>query len=410
MRIYVHSISFSDLDPEFGAGDASLQQQLDRYAERAILLAGPDDVVLLADTPDPDYIDWLRGLGFGIGTHFVPRAEGNTLIERVLEDSGLLAQLCSSTDNGTPPLVCPYFGGEREWALAHAIGGTLFAPNAELTHKLNSKIAIRAMLADLGLPLAEGTVTEASAVRDTVTRMLEHCDAILVRGEHSCGGSSVWTVREQSDLDALESRLATVPDTSSFIIEKLYDPDISPNIQFIIDEDGVSFFGASVQILGDGLAHQGNTWPVDEPVASDVQRVGHRICEHLATLGCLGLVGIDFIVLPDATILPVELNARVNASSFMFTVLDTLYDRQWQAMRFKLLHNVNWPIGSDFSALRQQLDGLLIDTPGKHGVFPYNTGCLPEGQCDLIIIANDWGGVVEIEQAVLERSQSGVTT
>ena len=164
-----------DLPPWLAGGSAAqLFVHGQAYAERAIVLARPRDIVCVADEVDQAYLGFLAGLGLGplpgrvvAASRFGPAVSPErALWARFASSADALRTLASLLQDSASTRLHPYTatGGERALAAALEIATEaevrVAAPDPALVAYADQKHHIRARAIQLGVPVAEGeTVT-----------------------------------------------------------------------------------------------------------------------------------------------------------------------------------------------------------------------------------------------------------
>jgi len=141
--------------------------------------------------------------------------------------------------------------------------------------------------------------------------------AVIVRADVSIGGFGVWRVRVGEDTGALKRGLARSERDRLFIIQPLAGVADSPNAQYDLapGRDPV-LIGLTDQRFDDDFAFGGNTFPSAAAGDTRVLEQGQRIARVLRDEGYIGLVGIDFIRTDRGDVYAIEINPRVNTSTF----------------------------------------------------------------------------------------------
>ncbi len=405
MRIFIHSVLFKELDPSYISTTLHAEKRLLDYSQRAVLLASKNDYVILNRPLDSNYRDYLSELGLGAEQHIVPEVLEGSLIERTLADDKLITSLQRLCLNKSA-IISPYLSGAAERDFADRVGATLLAPNEALTKVVNSKVWFRNELIRLNLPTTEGVVATRLTVFDCVAHRYKEQGQVVVRGDKSCGGSSVWAIKDDVSWRAFEQAVSHHGINSLYLVEKMYAVQLSPNVQFEIGIDAIYDFGLTEQIIAPDLSHRGNVYPVTSSCVTEVMQMSREISVSLKRAGYLGLIGIDFIVLDDGQVIPIEINARTNTSTFGLAVIERVFGRKKMKKHFKIFNKVKFLEAFSFNHLKELLESkksLLFTLEKGHGVFPYNVGCLDWGECDLMVIGDSWDHLERLERELNSR-------
>lgn len=356
-----------------GIADTIAPETLLALSSRAALLAREGDHVVMDTAPDPDWIALLASLGISGFTTHVPSAGGGSLCERVLGDPRLMDTLSSTI--GT---VEPYMGAQDSETLAALLGAAYAAPPSTMTRSLNHKATLNALLERTGLSVIPTmTATRRGLIRSVEDELSEHGPQV-VRADISIGGHGVWSVASREDLDRLRSRVSASPEDRVFLIQPKLDVVRSPNVQFLIDQSGgVTLVGVSDQTLTPELAFVGNTFPSASSIHNELVHDARLIADRLAEEGYKGYMGVDFIETRNGYRFVIEINPRVNTSTFAHAVRERV-----GASAFELAVSV--PCADE--PCRSMAPWLM--RPGTdRGVVPVTPRSNAKGRVDLVVLA-----------------------
>src|SRR5580765_7106072 len=230
-----------------GGSPAQLFVHGQTHADRALVLARPQDIVCVPDEVDPSYLAYLADLGLG------PRAGHVVAASRFgpppAADRALWARLAGSADalraladllrrNGVTRLH-PYsaLGGERCLAAALEVAADaelrVAAPDPTTAAYADQKHHIRAKAIELGVPVAAGEVVtlpkaggrrrrDYDALRAAVERHLRPTGRAIVRGAQGAAGAATFVVGGRGeDVDGLLRRLVQRQDNQVYLVEVL---------------------------------------------------------------------------------------------------------------------------------------------------------------------------------------------
>src|SRR5215207_2589355 len=197
-----------------GGSPAQLFVHGQAHAERALVLARPQDVVCVSDEVEPAYLTYLAELGLGprrgrvvAASRFGPTAASNrALWARLAGSADALRTLAELLQGSGGTRLHPYSasGGEASLAAALEIAADaevrVAAADPGLVAFADQKHHIRAKAIELGVPVAEGeTVTlpraggrrrrDYDALRAAVERHLRPTGLAIVRGAKGASGA-----------------------------------------------------------------------------------------------------------------------------------------------------------------------------------------------------------------------------
>ncbi len=382
-RLWVHAIEGAALGD--GIGGSLSQRSLDALSRRALLLAREDDTVVVDGAMDPGWVGFVRSLGLGTDRVEVVQGGEGSLLDRVLGDAGLIERVRGGCD-----VVEPYMGSAGAARLGAALGVGVLAGEPGLVGRLNLKSSLPGVLERAGVAAIESAIVARDAVPGVVASMRREGD-VIVRADVSIGGYGVWMLRGGDPTAALERGLARSGADRLFTVQRLLDVDCSPNVQFRCGDEGAVRVGVSDQRMTAELAFIGNSGPSvmgDDPGMLDQAA---KIVGVLVEDGYRGYVGIDFIRTRSGAVYAIEINPRVNTSTFALEV-----GRRLGAGAFVLATGVGVGGAMGFDRVARALGGDLYDARSGRGVVPMTLASAARGAMDLMVFAWTLGDAREI--------------
>ncbi len=380
--LYIHSLEADRLGDGLSTGEASGLggTVLRALSSRAMYLSYPHDAIVVDAEPDPDLLSFLTSIGIDIGEWHVPSREGATLVQRMLADTDLMEAFRKRSMT-----LSPYMGGEEIQGLASKLGVQASTPPTPLLDTLNLKSNLQPILVELGLPTIPTTITNRNDLIGATRTLFEETGAVMVRSDLSIGGLGVWKIEQDSDIATLQLDAQRSNPDRLFILQPLLDVTNSPNAQYEITQQGFQFLGVSEQQMTQSFAFGGNEFP--SPFGNDPRLIeqSDRVAEWLHTKGYLGLVGIDFIVTVDDHIYIVEINPRVNTSTFPLMLCSRLGRKA-----FRLVTGI--PIGAHtgFQQMAETISPDLLYDPNRgNGVIPLMIPSSSRPVLDAMVFADD---------------------
>jgi hypothetical protein len=374
------------------------------YAERALLLARPQDLVCVNDEVEPAYLDYLAQLGIGPDRANVIVAEGagdhhGPLPIRLLRQEPLLGRIVSRMRREGTAAVHPFMATSHQVELAGELTRRLgsavqiIGGDPDLVAYADGKHHIRQAAVELGIPVAPGEVIDldGEGMRDggrltaVMKRQLKHTGRIIIRGAAGAAGLSTYCA-EAGEIEALAALLLQQSDNRVYLVEAMVDATASPNVQMHIAGCGaIECIGVTDQRLDSSVAHLGNVAPSEGRCLPQIVGWARSLAEWLRNAGYVGIAGFDFVEYSgpggEPRALLAELNPRVNGGTYPLAVLEQL----GEARAF-----VSGIVASDvdtFAELRLVLGDLLFSRERGRGVLPYATGTLRHGSCPAIALA-----------------------
>jgi len=419
-RIFIHCVgslrSLQTLDAAIPG--------FDRYPERALLLAEPGDLVCVGAPVDPEYLEFLGGLGLGPRPEDVVVAPGEgSLAERLrLCPRALLQRLPRGGDR---VWLEPYASSDAAFVLAAALraeSGVAVRVRAglpEITAHADQKHLMRERAEAMGIPVAEGEVAmlahaggrrrgDLGSVRDAIERQVGRTGRVIVRGSSGASGSSTFLVgRGGDDVNGVLRRIAVRTDNRWYLVESMVEATASPNLMLDIPADDTPIGPAEVsdQRWGRTLVHDGNQSPSCARLVSHMEGWARMLAGWLRREGYVGPIGFDFVEHRDrrsggpAAFLA-EVNPRVNGASYPLAV------RRRLAPRAAFVSGSVTTGAGCFAQVRTALGTLLFDLERGSGVVPYATGTLGAGRCAVLALAGSRLRAAELYGAARARLEA----
>ncbi|HEX5387852.1 MAG TPA: hypothetical protein VFW66_14205 [Gemmatimonadales bacterium] len=387
-------------------------------AERALAVAGADDVVLLAQPPDAAFLDLLAQWGLGpprerivvpappAGRSFAESA----LAVRARADAPALRRLGELLGPRVGVWVDALHAEAADQALAEGLGhaARTVAGDPSATYRADRKQLIRASAIELGVPVAPGTVIElaqgagdrradATALAAAIRRFARRTGRAIVRGSVGSSGTSLWVSgAAEAEVEKTVADILRREDNQVYLVDELLDVAVSPNVQTFIDpvDRCVTCIGITDQLLDQAGAHFGNVYPSCAETAPRL--VEHALClsQRLADQGLTGVIGFDFVEYADfggrRRAVLAEINPRYNSASYPLALMERLTMRQRAFGRPEpaafAAGRIATPARS-FTELRTLLGGRLFDPRTGTGVVPFHAAAVGNGVVGVAVFA-----------------------
>lgn len=379
-NLFIHTIHLSALKLTAGNKiDEQFKLKLQHYPERALLLTEEKDFIILNNYPDTDYLNYL--LSIGIGTHniLIPSIKGNySLSEKILQDQQLLNYL----KNKNPLILHPYISNPVEAKIAKLINANFNGSPSDLSDKINNKHYLLSIS-----PTLKYKTANSATIITIAKQLLKKYQQIVISGVQGYGGIAVWVINNRNDLIQFEKQIQGSDNQEQFLITKKYEISNSPNIQYQINSNQIEEIGITDQILDDKFRYKGNIYPSKSKQLDKIRQNSYILCQELQAAGYKGILGIDFIETIDDKLFIVDINARINASSFGLQVLKKLFPTSYQHKYMKIMPNVKIGKPMTFKELTEKIEPLFNQDSGQ-GIIPYNVGGLKWGEYSGILIDN----------------------
>jgi D-alanine-D-alanine ligase-like ATP-grasp enzyme len=373
--------------PRFTADSgAALVTAMDEFA---VLLAGPDDHVVLKTAPDGDYLEYLGDLGIALPALHVaaPYRRTATVTEAVLADPALLDRLAALGRAGCR--LAPHGVSASEERLSERTGLPLIAPPAAVCRAVNSKIYSRRLADEAGIRQPSGwaceTVTELERVLPDAAALLDAGHRLVIKEAYGVSGKGLAVLDSRQRLDRLHRMIAQRASRAgderiAFVLERWVDKRADLNYQCTVGVDGVVHFDFVKRALTEKGVHKGHRMPADLSAAQHavLAFAADAIGKKLAADGYFGVAGVDALVEPDGGVYPViEINARNNMSTYQIRLQERFVGPGRWAMARHYPLRLDRPVG--FAAVAGAVGDLLLGHPGGAGLLVNNFATVNAG-------------------------------
>jgi hypothetical protein len=417
LQLYVHCATSVEYLAELNASIPGVE----RYAERALLLAEHRDVVCVPDEIEPAYLEYLTELGLGpspenllVASRFEGAgAEATTpLWQRILHQAEALGALsCAIRQHGSARIQ-PFIASQGQFALAAALermAGVQVAVaggDPAVVAYADSKHHIRARAIELGIPVAPGEIVDLdiaagcrmkaeSILCRAIQGQMQVTGRVIVRGTSGAAGSSTFSVERDAQIAELAERLVARGGNRIFLVESMVDTTVSPNVQMHISESGVvRCTGVTDQRWDRPLVHGGNLFPSRAHCMPDMIGWARDLAEWLRNSGFVGLAGFDFVEYTDDTGQPqaflAEVNPRTNGATYPLRLIERLNVSQRDEGFPVIGAFTSGTIETEartFAELRGVWDDRLFCPERGTGLVPFASGLLHYGKCGVVALS-----------------------
>jgi len=399
------------------AGGSAVVNHMDEFA---VLMAGPEDHVVLKAAPDVDYLDYLADLGVRLPElHVVARQEPRrTVTEDALADPALLARLAELTGCG----LTAHGVSEVEEQLAERTGLPLAAPDAATCKSVNSKVYSRRAADELGLRQPAGWACETlDELRDAfrgAQALLARGHRVVVKEAFGVSGKGIAVLESERRMDRLHGLVAkqvlrSGQERIAFVVEDWVAKKCDLNYQFTVGRDGSVAFDFVKELFTDGGVHKGHRMPARLSVAQvdELTDTAQRLGKKLAADGYFGVVGVDAMVDPDDRLYPVvEINARNNMSTYQVRLQERFVGAGQVALARHYPLRLTEPLG--FTVARDLLGPTVLARAGGSGLLVNNFATVNagarfgeafDGRLYGIVIADSDDEVLALDAEITER-------
>jgi hypothetical protein len=407
-RVFVHDVT--------SCGRVEILKQvipaIAGYDERALLMAGADDVVCVLQRPEKSYLRFLAELGVGpepeniIAANEMERSIEGCALSEILCRPQALGVLCRRLEAAEAVCLSPFIATAREFTLAAALAETIgrqvevLGGCARTVERANQKHHVREKAVALGIRVAPGKIVELElgsdgrpvdldVLRVAIEQQRDWTGRVIVRGSRGQSASATFVVEANAEsLRATLKKLEGRSDNRYYLVEAMMPFSISPNVQINVDacNGRISCTGVTDQVLDAQLVHRGNMSPSRARTSERMIADAVQLATWMRDEGFTGPAGFDFCEIKDsasgkATPMLAELNARVNGATY-----PVMLSKRLGGSTAFVARTVKTSACS-FGELRRRVADLLFEPGGSTGVVPYNLACLRYGTVSLAAFA-----------------------
>lgn len=227
--------------------------------------------------------------------------------------------------------------GYQEEALSKQSGSLLMGSGADINGKVNSKVFVRALCHRLNIPVpADFICTNHTEILEAAEFLLQSFDRIAIKEPYGTSGKGILLANSINRVRMLMKKIGE--ETSmSCLVEGWYEHVLASfNTQYLLMPSGeIIFLGNGQQLLknqvyeGNRIAPDWGALPGEEIYVPQM-----TVLKELCHAGYYGVVGIDSVICGNGTVFPViEINGRMNMSTYAFVMLDLLQYPGWAILR-----------------------------------------------------------------------------
>jgi len=402
------------------------------FAERALWLAQPDDLVVLANPIELAYLEYVREQNLGPDRPpSVPCFRPGTvasccLTDRILANPDWLATIEDWVRAAPSDIALSTFCTTPETVrlsklVADRFGQAVPATdNAQAMGRANEKVFVRQGLTSTGMAQIPGMVVEtwgndarrtADLLWNQVSGILTGTPRAMIRANRSSAGTGNF-IAAPGDRARMEEWLSGRAQTDAYLVEAFVPARSSPNIQYWIDSEGSAHFVAATDQRLDGATiYDGSRYPSATESMQDIQALSGQVLDWLAAQGVRGMVGIDYLETEDPHghrgLKFVEVNARYNGSSYATAIWSQINRMRSLRGQLPLTHWQMYRLVRTslrtFSELRDRTHDLLYRPGACAGVVPYWTGALAHGIFGCVSMGRSLEEIEGLEAEFLSR-------
>lgn len=335
--VVVPSISLPPLELAKVPGSVHYEERLLSFL--TLLGMAKTHVIYVTALPIPDevisyYLQFLPGVTFSHARerlHIVSLMDRSDrpLTQKILERPPVIERIKREIVNPELSYMEVYYNTDLEHELAVKLGIPIWGATEDL-HYWNTKTGTREIFSDLNIAHPKGkgniyTLKDAAQALLYIVEIVPGLDKAVIKLNEGLSGIGNIVINMKDlpsggDPQTIEAYLQSLPEDYfadvpwSVFLNILADQGgvveafiqskgrTSPTIQLFINPDGEIIIDSThEQILGgsSGIEYKGCTLPAKREYSPILHELGLRIGKKLISLGALGPVSIDFLVLPE---------------------------------------------------------------------------------------------------------------
>lgn len=308
--------------------------------ELIIYLADPEDIVILRNLPNQDFIKQLKTLGIKIPKIVTPNANdiNKPISELVLNDTQLLCVLKNYVNNNLienrKTNLVPYGVTEYENKIAEIISAQI-ASNYLICSRLNNKLLLNFYAKQMHINFPETAICHGVYDLKCKGRIfLKKFKKVVVKEVYSSGGSGLVIIDCIEKLDQICKYIEGFFNTrGTIVLQRWYDSLLSYNHQYIITNDSIipHCFSKQVNMYQNGKI-VGSIFNDIDCVGKELwnkhYKMSYILLDKIKEIGYRGIIGFDSILsLNEKIFFPViDINCRINLSTIFGEILSKYFN------------------------------------------------------------------------------------
>lgn len=292
--------------------------------EMMLLLAQPQDIVIMRKQPQREYLEDLSRHGFVLPRILSPEMEDDSkcISELILDDEGLLIQI---REAGLREQVVffPYGVSNLEEQIADLCNLKLVGSSKMKARSINDKIYARQISQELGFPTSEGYVCHTlDEMQNAYNQLKKDYNRIIVKTPCNASGKGMWLVDDEKRLKVVNriiTKYIRTTEKASWLVEGWLNKLMDINCQIFVSQDGkIDVFSIKEQVTEDTV-YVGSVFPprMSQEQYDTCYRYGQIIGKYLFDHSFFGVFGVDGLITVSGKVIPIiEINGRCTLSTY----------------------------------------------------------------------------------------------
>ncbi len=370
----------SDVFTVKSAGDDTIVAHME---EMNLLITRPQDILILRDEPDTEYLEEMKRFGAEIPSIVCPnlKDDDKSISEIVLEDDELAGRIREMISDKDKVVFVPYGVSSLEEKIAEKLGVSFFGPSCESAVKVNDKVYSRKFAIEHDFKVPEGKVCLGyDELCEAAGEYLDRFGKIIIKEPHGASGKGLWVIETAAKLKStllIIKRFYDISVEREWIVEQWCDKLTDLNYQIYVggseNDPKVEVFSVKEQRVS-GTVYTGSVIPpsFDEKITRQCIECGMIIGRELMAEGYRGVLGIDAMILSNGELIPiVEINGRFTLSTYLSFIPSRckgVTDKIFASYR-----RIRLGSGDNYKTAVSKLADAGISYKGDDGVFIYTS-------------------------------------
>lgn len=340
--------------------DGSDDDRVDHYGTNPFLIGADVCVVDTLQGFGKTYLQYLGDLDSLPQTIIQPEHKSNSLLKNLLADQAALAGL-KAVMQPQKLDISSFHSNKKFEPLIDYLAGDDYSPRLippkSAYVAANNKRQMRILLSELDIPIPEGTICEDLA---DLRKFCRHCHTqILVKQDHRY----TYPIDNDDDIDQI-AHLLTFP----VVVEVLHPITASPVSNYLAWNGEIQHLFTIDQVIRQ-KKHTGNRHPTLISPDQAARIIDYSLAVIKNIPGYLGVCGIDYIITTDGDVLVADVNARFNACTYPYHLLQRLAVPLEQ--KYFVYRIVNYAV-PDLSYIFEDEAFVPFTQKSNKGMFLYN--------------------------------------
>jgi hypothetical protein len=290
-----------------------------KKTERVLPMARSSDIVIVTESVNKQYYEWLRSVELGTDNIFELNAsKGTPLMNAIINNVGF---------NSLKDYIHGFYGSKKfvplmtidnEPLVAKSLDLELLGGNPDTTLKYYDKNSFKKIVSKANLPVLRSKLFSSN--KNNFVSLLENYvsrfGSLIVKPVSASAGGDTYFV-DKNNFKKISSLISKKGD---FLAEEYFHKDFETNDQWFVNDSGVYFLGVSKQVIVNN-SHIGNDYDIRDTSGFSSLESSLVVADLMKKEGYVGVFGLDYLHNEYDHFL-IENNARFNGSTFTRGIID----------------------------------------------------------------------------------------